>query len=378
MRFLRQSIINLTFLSFILLPTACGSNMKESDYSQNESITEESELLQITEKSAGQIEVKIKNPWDTIRCLAKYLLIDKEESLPDGLSEDYIVIRIPIERSVVFSGVHTSLIDELGSFNSIVGICDKEYIHDIRILEAVKKGTIADCGSNFNPIIERIVAAQPEILLVSPYENNYGLGLTDKTGVKVICAADYMEKTPLGRAEWMRFYGRLYGKGREADSLFSSVKTSYNEIKEKTSRQKVKPEVMFDRIYGGVWDVPTNSSVTGRLIKDAGGLNPFDNLPAVATARLNPEKVLADAGNSDVWLIRYTESELTKESLKSDNSLYTRFRPFQTGNIYGANTLRTNLFEDGSFHPDKTLLELGKIFHPGLFEGELEYYKKIN
>lgn len=333
--------------------------------------------IKMTQLQDGVSLISLVNPWDTTRTLAKYVLVDKKTDVPDNLPEDAIVIRTPLEKTVVYSGVHVSLLDELGVFDAVDGICDIDYVQDPKIRDAIAKGLIKDCGKNTSPVLERIICLSPEAVLLSPYENSDGTAVFSKTSIKTIMTADYMESTPLARAEWMRFYGRLFGKGETADSLFKEVESRYNFLKQKTAGLDKKPSVLFDRLYSGVWDVPTSGSVTGKLIEDAGGKNPFAVYDNRGAARLPAEKVLELGKDADIWLIRYLEPSLTLSSLSKENSVYSQFKAFKQGNVYGANTLETTLFEDGSFHPDKTLREMVRLLHPDLEKSALEYYRKL-
>lgn len=366
----------LTLIFLLLLPS-CGDNRKMTLPQSKETNFEYAENISMKEIGEGVTLVTLKNPWDTLKNIDTYALIDKGGETPKNLPQGTKIIRVPLENSVVYSGVHVSLIDELGAFDAVKGVCDVEYIHDNHIKEALSAGKIQDCGLNTSPNVERIISLKPEAVLLSPYESMDASVPFTNSGLTLIQTVDYMERTPLGRAEWMRFYGRLYGKGEEADSLFNKVKNEYEQIRNTAVKAQHKPVVLFDRIYSGLWDVPTSRSVTGNLIKDAGGSNPFENYEQGGAARLAPEEVLLKGANADIWLIRYIEPELTLSSLAKDNSIYTKFKAYKQGNVYGSNTLKTNLFEDGAFHPNLTLKELVSIIHPSEAKQNLNYYIKL-
>lgn len=362
---MRQHLILIIFALFPLL-TSCNGGGRYSSDSGNPSITSYAGNLKIQEIDERYSLVSLRNPWDTTKVLAKYALVDRSSEIPADIPDDAVVLRVPIGKSVIFSGVHASLITELGARKAVSGICDAEFVSDPIIRDAVSNGSIMDCGNSSLPIIEKIIKLDPEILLVSPFENSAESGGIRKVGVPVVLAADYMEETPLGRAEWMRFYGRLFGQGDTADSLFNDIVTQYEEIKKRNSEFKTRPTVLFDKIYSGVWSVPTAASSTGHFIVDAGGINPFGNISGAGSAQLSPEKVLSVARDADIWLIRYYDPPiLSRQVLAKENAIYSRFKAFSPGGrIYGVNTLEKHVFEDASFHPHLILRELSSLLHP--------------
>ncbi len=325
----------------------------------------------------GFTEVEMRNPWDTTRTLHRYILLErgkKKEGLPKGAT----VIEVPLQRAVVYSGVHASLIDELGHIGLISGVCDTDYLPDLQVMDKVKKGEILDCGNSMSPDMERIFSLAPDVVMLSPYENNRDYTKLQRAGIPVLECADYMESTPLGRAEWMRFYGRLFGEGQKADSLFAKTEKEYGELRAKANAAGSKPSVVFERIYGGAWYVPERHSTTGRFVEDAGGRNPFDYIDKAGSAPLTAEEVLMRAGESDFWLIRHAGENITYGSLGKENPVYSRMLPYRSHKVYSTDTSRSRVFEDAAFHPQWLLADLITILHPELgLESTHHYYTPL-
>lgn len=361
-----------------LLPGCRGGNVPHSgDNGQN--MMRHARNILMTDEGDSLTLVTLRNPWDTTRTMARYALVPRGHRQTVQLPAGTVIIEVPLNRSIVYSGVHVSLIDEFGAMNAVTGICDGEYVSDPHVRQAIADGKITDCGNNSAPVMERIISLRPQAVLLSPYEKSDGSSIYASTGIAVVETADYMEQTPLGRAEWMRFYGRLYGKGNEADSIFNSVERSYLAMKEAAGSSENRPAILFDRIYSGTWDVPTSRSVTGRLIEDAGGNNPFADRNDGGSAHLTPEEVLYIAQNADIWLIRHFEAGgISLDQLGKDNPIYGKFKAFRNGNVFSANTLECPLFEDGAFHPDRTLREMIRLIHPEKDSSPLQYYTKTN
>lgn len=366
---------------FLLPVCSCtgGNSSHKGDY--EEIPLRYSRNFRMEDTGEGCTIVSLRNPWDTTKTQAVYALVDKGRDIPSDLRKDAIVLRTPLEKSVVYSSVHVNLLDELGAFSSISGVCDPQYILNPKALKAIEDGSILDCGNSMAPNMEKIIASRPGAVLLSPYENSNDNVKFANTGIPVVLTADYMESTPLARAEWMRFYGRLFGKGAEADSLFAEVEKNYMDASKIALGEKKRPMVLFDLIYSNIWNVPTSGSVTGRLIEDAGGTNPFAEQTKAGSAQLSPEEVLVKAQNADIWLIRYNEpKDFTLTKLADDNPMYQRFKAYKDGNVYVSDTSTSGIFEDGSFHPDRVLKEMVRLIHPEKAEtlpGK-SYYEKVD
>ena len=178
----------------------------------------------------GYTLATLRNPWDTLHTLHTYILVPKDRELPAHLPAG-TVVRTPLSKSVIYSSVHCGLMDNLGVFGSIGGVCDLKYIKLPAVHEACRRGAIADCGDGMNPDMERIIDLHPDAILLSPFENSGGYGRIEKLDIPIIECADYMETSALGRAEWMRFYGLLFGVAPQADSLFAEVDSCYQRLK---------------------------------------------------------------------------------------------------------------------------------------------------
>ena len=363
----------------VLLLAACGGGSKTSSALSQEEIIplKYAENLTLV-KGEGYTEARLRNPWDTTKVLHTYILVEKDKPMPDHLPPGTIV-RTPLSKTLVYTGVHCALIHELGAVKSIGGICELQYIKVPEIIEGCRKGTIVNAGEGTNPDIEKIIDLHPDALLLSPYENSGGHGQVEKLKVPIIECADYMETSALGSAEWIRFYGLLFHQQAKADSIFAIVEKNYNELKALASSQAKKPKVMCELKSGSAWYVPGGRSTTGKLYKDAGGDYLFDSYPNSGAVPLSFETVFDKAQDADVWLMKYNQaSDKTLSGIREDYSPYANFKAFKERNVYGCNTGYHTYYEDFPFHPDLVLKDLIKIFHPSLLpEYELKYFSKL-
>ncbi len=321
---------------------------------------------------------QLRNPWDTTKVLHTYLLVDKERELPDSLPSG-TVVRTPLTRSVVYSSVHCSLLKQLGAIESIGGVCDLKYIKMPEIQEACQNGSIVDMGDAMSPSVERIIDLSPDALLLSPFENSGGYGRVEKLNIPIIECADYMETSALGRAEWMRFYGMLFGKRSTADSLFAVVERDYHELRTLAASSKSVPTVMCDLKSGATWYTPGGRSSIAGIYADAGASYIFREDKRSGSIPLPFETIFERGQQTHFWLIRYNQpTDKTYGELEQDFAGYAGFRAFRERNIYGCNTHKIPFYEEVPFRPELLLRDLIKIFHPGLQkEHQLRYFSKL-
>ena len=364
-------------VAFAIL-TACGGGHAIAVDAEGEELEMQYASLLTLRQCDGYVYVQIRNPWDSTAVLHSYVLVDREEELPKRLPQGDVV-RTPLENSVVYTMVHCGLIDELGAFEGIRGVCDLRYNDIDKVRNGVRNGRIRDLGEGLNPNVEDIIDMEPDAILLSPFQNDGGYGRLGKLGIPIVECADYMETSALGRAEWMKFYGRLYGRGDFADSLFNQVALRYDSLRRMAATVEERPTVVTDLKYGAVWYVPGGNSTTGHLLVDAGADYVFKETPESGNLALAPEAVFDRAIDAQFWLIRYNQAtEKTYDELAQEYANYANLRAFQHRNVYACNTESTPFYREAPFHPDRLLKDYIEIFHPGLLKGHKNrYYKKI-
>ena len=376
---MKQISFFLTLWVTVLLLSACGGkNSTASGSAQGDTIPlHYSSNLSLIDYE-DYIVAQLRNPWDTAKILHTYVLVDKNQQLPQELPQGTLV-RTPLSKAIIYSSVHCSLLIDFGVLNSIGGVCDLKYIKLPEIEEGCRNGTIADVGDGMNPNIEKIIDLHPDAILLSPFENSGGYGRVEKLNVPIIECADYMETSSLGRAEWMRFYGLLFGKKTEADAMFAAVERNYKDLQELVKPISFAPSVMCDLKTSSTWYTPGGNSTIAKLYSDAGANYIFREDTHSGSLPYPFEVIFEKGQQTDFWLIRYNQPvDKTYGELEKEFAPYAGFRPFKERNIYGCNTNRVPFYEETPFHPDWLLKDLIKIFHPSLLEGyELRYYNKL-
>jgi len=309
------------------------------------------------------IIVDVRDPWNTRRNLQRYILVDRNKEVPANLPEGTL-IRTPIQKVAAYMAVHCATLYELGVIEHIIGVCEPRFIISPVVHSRLAEGLIVDLGESVSPNVEKMIEMGVEVILTSPF-HHAGYGAVEKTGIPVIECADYMETTPLGRAEWIRFLGLFTGQTTLADSLFNETETRYLEIKNTVTQITRRPTLFTEKRYGSSWYVPAGQSYMAQLYHDAGADYLFSDLPGSGGTPLSFEIVLDKAIHADFWLFNYSrDTEMTYQSLGAEYALYANFDAFKQRRVYGCNTDLSLFFEESPIHPDYLLRELAAIFHP--------------
>src|SRR5574344_49175 len=326
-------------------------------------------------QTAEYITVQIINPWDTTKSLHKYVLVPKNGQMPRHLPEG-TVVRTPLSHTIVYSSVHCSLLGEWGKLNCIAGVCDLKYVMMKAMHERYQQGTLGDLGNSMSPDAEKMIALNPDDILLSPYKDNDGYGKLGNSGIPRIECADYMETSPLGRAEWMKFYGLLYGCEERAVNMFNDIEKKYVSMAQKAQKSRSHPTVFADMKSGATWMIPGGNSTIGMFLKDAGADYLFKDRNECGSVTVSPEEVLNRCQNSQFWLIKYNNGQtLDYHSLISLDPIYSQLDAVQKHHVYACNTGIVPFSEEAPFHPERLLMDLIKIFHPELVKNyQSKYY----
>ena len=380
---------HLLLLLATALLVSCGGRRTTASQEAGDTVVFKYATQLTIVRHEGYTEVTLKNPWKEGMTLHRYLLVpDSSDVDVAALTSPHspqtsTIVRTPLSRSVMFTTVHCAMLMSLDKEDCISGVADLKYIKIPWIQDQVKAGRITDVGEGMSPVVEKIIDQRPDALFLSPFENSGGYGRLEEIGIPIIECAEYMESSPLARAEWLRFYGMLFGCEQKADSLFAVVDSSYNALKELVRNQETEdrsqPTVIVDKVTGSVWYVPGGKSTLGQLIHDAGGLYPWANDEHSGSVSLPFEAVLEKAGEADIWLFRYSsDHDITYSELLAEHHGYNQFKAFRRQQVYGCNVELSLFYEESPFRPDWLLNDFIRILHPELQGLEpLRYYQKV-
>ena len=352
----------------------------------NKEITSEINLVQhaegfsIVEYDHFSI-LKVKNAYPEAKEVYTYVLHKENAQLPDSLNS-YPKIQIPVKKIIVTSTTHIPSIEMLQSENTIVGFPSTHYVSSEKTRALIDNGTIREIGSNQSLNTELILDLNPDIIVgfsvdgdLKTYKN------LEKNGQKIIFNADWTEKTPLGKAEWIKFFGALYDKNEEANIIFSEIEKSYNEALSLVKNVKNKPTVMAGSIYEDQWYLPQGDSWAALFLKDANGNYLWKDSKGTGSLALSFETVLDKAKDADFWINPGQFTSLD-EILKT-NANYKYFKAVQNKNIYTSSSKKGKtggviFYELAPNRPDLVLKDIVKILHPEVLpDYELYFFEKL-
>ena len=357
----------ISFLSIAVSLSSCGNKSGVGVSSSGDTIRYRYATLLTRIAHDRYDEIIINDPWKKGHVLHKYCLVKRADSAQVGnLPVGSDVVYLPVNRAVVATAPLCQLMLWLQAPTVIKGVCDAEYVNITELQKLIAQGTITSCGSSMAPSLEQMAVLHPQALFMSSYENG-SFSMLKRLKAPVIECVEYMEPNALARAEWMRFYGLLIGKERQADSLFTQVEKSYKNLVALAAKAKQRPMVLTERVTGGTWYCPGGASSMATLLSDANARYVFAHDTHSGSLSLAPEAVVAAAHDADVWLFTYLGPRpLSKQQLLAEYHGYANIKAFRNAKIYQCSSERSTYFNEVSFHPDFLLADMIKIFHPDI------------
>ncbi len=331
----------------------------------------------------GYTMLQVFNPWQNSRSKTyRYLLADQQENIPDSLSF-LPFIRTPVRRVITMSTTHVAMITGLGEGASIKGASGTPFIFNREIRERCDSGLVADVGYGQGLNYELVVALEPDVVFLYGVEGNVTTlaGKLSELGIKVVYCAEYLEKDPLGKAEWIRFFASFYGREQEAEYFFQRVDSNYTALKSITAKEVIKPEVMIGLPWKDTWYVAGGQSFASRLISDAGGQYLWSDNPSDEAVPLDLESVFSKAINADIWINPGVAQSLGE--LLAFDERFAELPVLKQGNIFNNNARMSpgggnDYWESATLRPDLILDDLISVFHPQLMrDHSMFYYRKL-
>jgi iron complex transport system substrate-binding protein len=360
------------YLIVFFVLVSCHSNNKEA----------------IPERNWEKI-TRYSNLFDLFQDEQAYKLIIYEASNEKVIKQSYYFspdssdFELPCNNIISLSSVFTGFLAALNQQEKITAVDNMDYISDSLMRKIFDLGKVTETGADEGILLEKIISLKPDLIVHSGFSNslNKHTSIYIQAGISVVKCHNYLEESPLGRAEWIKFFGLLTGTLPQADSLFNEIEKSYLEIVSKMKNVQVKPTVLTGALFGNAWDVPSGQSYAARLIQDAGGEYLWKEQPGTGRLALSFETVLNIASDADFWI--HVNAFNSLNEMLSSESRYRHFKAFAERNVYN-NNKQINPFGGNAFwetapvRPDIVLKDLAKIFHPKLFENtEPIYYKQL-
>ena len=325
----------------------------------------------------------VYNPWQQSKDITfSYVLGGDPGLIPDSLGS-LPFIRIPVSRIVTLSTTHIAMVDLLGKIGCVRGISGAGLIYNCEIQAKLECGEVLDVGYDQALNYESIVAISPDVLFLYGVESGVQ-GISEKLGelgVDVVFCGDYLERHPLGKAEWIRFFSLFFQEEAKGRILFEQIDSSYNSLCSMTENMTGGPNVLTGLPWKDIWYMAGGSSYAARLIQDAGGNFLWKDSKSAEALPMGLESVYDRAINADIWINPGAATSL--DELEEFEERFKLLQVMKEGQVFN-NNARLNgsggndYWESGVVHPDWILADLIKIFHPELMaDHHYIYYKKL-
>ncbi len=374
---------NLQLLLFLTIPLFVFCKKKDlsnSKFSVTKSVVKYSKCFDIVNENGVKVLI-IKGACNNSNQTLKYIIQHKTQN-SKLKTQNSKVIYIPVNKLVATSTTHIPMIESLNEEKSIVGFSDAGYISSKKTRKLIEAGKITEIGKEGALNTEILISLDPELVVAHSVANaDKTLLNIKKTGVEVIYNADWLEETPLGRAEWIKFFGVLFDKDKKADSIFNLIEAQYLSTKEIALKRFRKPSVLSGAIMSkGIWSLPAGGSFMAHFFKDANLNYLYKNTKGNGSLSLSFESVFEKANKADFWIApgHFT----TKKQLLKSNKLYAKFQAFKEDKIYTLSkkgiTGGVIYYEYSPIRPDLVLKDFIKITNEDLLSDyELSFFEKM-
>jgi iron complex transport system substrate-binding protein len=373
-----KTIFKIIIFSILLF--SCKKETSKPTTSQKSKIVQFAKGFSI-ERYKGYSILKVSNPWPKANKTYTYILKQKNGIVPDSLKNNTI-INVPISTIVVTSTTHIPSLEMLGKENTLVGFPNLDYISSEKIRKNIDNKKVEELGNNQDLNIEKIINLNPSVIVGYGIDNsNPTLDNLQKSGLKVLLNGDWNEETPLGKAEWIKFFGALFGKEKQAAKIFDLIASDYLKTKAIASKTTTKPTAFSGSMFQDVWYMPSGNSWGSLILRDANCDYLWQNTSGTGSLNLSFETVLERAQKANFWIGPGQFNSLTE--IESANKHYTKFEAFRQKNVFSSTSKKGKTggilyYELAPNRPDLVLKDIVKIIHPELLPGyKLFFFEKL-
>ncbi|WP_304039055.1 ABC transporter substrate-binding protein [Mesonia mobilis] len=325
--------------------------------------------------------VKVNSPWPKAEKEFTYVLAKKNVTLPDTLQFDQKVT-IPIKKIVVTSTTHIPSLESLGQENTLIGFPHLDYISSEKTRNLIQEGKVEEIGENEHINTEVLLNLNPDVVIGFAVEGgNKTFETVNKSGIPVVYNGDWTETDPLGKAEWIKFFGAFYNQEQKAEEIFNEIEEEYLSAKKLAQQAENQPSVLAGSMYKDVWYLPYGNSWQAQFMKDAKANYLYAETNGNGSISAAFESVLDKAQNADFWIA--PGSFTSYEQMQNASEHYQEFNAFQQQKIYSfagvkGETGGVLYYELAPQRPDLVLKDLIKIFHPELLtDYETTFFKAL-
>ena len=327
--------------------------------------------------------VTVTDPWQGAQESFRYVLVQCGTPAPQNV--EGTVIEVPVENVIAMSTTYLPTIEDLGLVDKLIGLDSYLWTTNPAVQARIASGDIAEIGGGAAVNVELTLDLDPALVMT------YGTGLADfdthpvllEAGIPVALNGDFVEQSPLGRAEWMKFIAMFFNREAEAAAQFETIAEEYMAVKVLTAELTERPSVLLGSVYNGTWYVAGGNSYMATMLADAGAAYLWSEEGDVGALPLDFESVYAIASEVEFWLNPDNSFWFTVDNVLDSDPRYGDFAPLERGQLYN-NNARVNenggnaYYEEGAAHPERVLKDLVKILHPHLLpDHQLRFYQQV-
>lgn len=370
-----------TFVVSLLLlfgVTSCKQNTKKEEATTGKTVAITYAKGFTIEKFETYTLLTVKTPWPNAEKPFTYALVHDKNTV-DATNFD-AVIQVPVKTTVATSTTHIPALEALHAENSLVAFPSTQYISSEKTRARIDAGFIKEAGINESLNTEILLDTNPDVVFgFSINGQNKAYTTLEHAGIPVVYNGDWAEQTPLGKAEWIKFFAPFFEKEKEANSIFNGIATNYNDAKKLADKYLEKPTVLSGAMFNDVWYVPGGNSWMAQFLKDANATYLWENNLNTGSLSLSFESVYDQAQNADFWI--GPGQFLDYETMKNTNSAYADFKAFETQQAYTYSKVKGAtggllFYELAPNRPDMVLKDLIHILHKDALPSYTPYFFK--
>ncbi|MCD6346011.1 MAG: ABC transporter substrate-binding protein [Bacteroidales bacterium] len=325
-------------------------------------------------------ELCIIDPWKRSDTFAVYHVVKDVEAMAKHHDDSQLIVANP-QRWAIFSTTHVGFLEALGASDHVIGCTTPNRLYNAQLHKKFVNGGLIRIGSDMEYNFESLINQRPDIIIQTGFAGQKSKDARIRqTGTQLVYVMEWMEPTPLGRAEWIKVFGLLLNKKEEADSVFLSVEKAYNDLKLSLGSITDRQKVLVGNNFKGTWYMPGGENYMSHFLSDAGFSYPWADSKESGSLPLSFESVFNKFSDASVWL---NVSSNNLEELKTEDPRYALIQAFKKGQVYSINNrvsrgTSNDFWEGAVIHPDWVLADLIYIAHPEILPGHsMVYYKKL-
>jgi len=338
-------------------------------------------MFNVTAHPCGR-EVAVQVPWRSADDPLRYLLVPRGGEVPARFA-GHRRIEVPVRSVVTLSTTYLAHLELLGALDTLVGVANFDHVCSPATRRRIDAGELAEVGENQAVNVELLIEMEPDLVL------GYGIGVVEddnhpalfEAGLDVVLTTEFLEPTPLARAEWIKFIALFVGREAEAETLFRQIEERYLELQDLARGAADRPTVLLNADFQGVWYLPGGRSYMATLLNDAGADYIWRDNESAATSAYDAESVFERGGRAMFWLNPGQARRF--EQLLAIDRRYALFDAVRHCRVYNC-TARlgpgggNDIWETGVANPHLVLADLVRIFHPDLLpDHQLIWYQRL-